>query len=64
MIILKHGTLKFRKFVCGTCGCEFVADTSEYERAELYCQIDFYEACCPCCSRYTRYSEPWEEDYD
>ena len=63
MRIVKHGVLKFRKFACHICGCEFVGDTREYSIID-HCGVDGYEACCPECGNYTDISEPWEEKDD
>ena len=67
MKILKHGDLKPRRFTCKNCGCEFVADMSEYEVA--YCD---HEKCycvdCPECKHYAYVaafiSEIYHREYD
>ena len=46
MKILKHGDLQPRKFTCTSCGCEFVADKSEYGY-EAYTHN--YSVYCPDC---------------
>ena len=33
MHIIKHGNLSPRYFICKSCGCEFIADKSEYKTA-------------------------------
>jgi hypothetical protein len=53
MKILKHGKLKERKFTCKICGCEFIADISEYH---IHLQ-DGYSVQCPDCKKYTKYDE-------
>lgn len=58
MKILKHGDLKPRKFICKDCGCEFVANISEYS---LYHGTAWYYSDCPECEARTMDSEPWEE---
>lgn len=45
MKILKHGDLKPRHFTCDRCGCEFVADLSEY----WACSADTILVSCPEC---------------
>lgn len=53
MKILKHGDLKLRKFTCDDCGCEFVADKTEYEIYEFQAPknlITTYMVICPDCS--------------
>lgn len=61
MKILKHGELKPRKFICKDCGCEFVANISEYS---LYPNTAWYYSDCPECDVRTFDSEPWEEEDD
>lgn len=58
MKILKHGNLKPRKFICQDCGCEFVADISEYS---LYPGTAWYYSDCPDCDARIFDSKPWEE---
>ncbi len=59
MKILKHGNLKPRKFTCGYCGCEFVANAKEYDVFESLISMR-----CPDCDTKTFDSEPWEEQND
>lgn len=47
MKILKHGELKERKFTCKKCGCEFIADMSEY----CFGITDDYMVDCPDCNQ-------------
>lgn len=61
MQILKHGNSNPRKFICVNCGCEFVAQVSEYWRTEMFGIID-YECDCPECNYTSKTSEKWEED--
>lgn len=61
MKILKHGFLNARKFACAVCGCEFVADASEYTTTFLNKSPHWYTADCPDCFHSTSTSEPWEE---
>ena len=63
MQILKHGEKKLRKFVCQTCGCEFVAATHEYWRREYY-GVAYYQCDCPECNETSEHSEPWEDNHD
>ena len=49
MKILKHGDLKPRKFTCSKCGCEFVADMTEYNEATYTDSWVEFEICCPMC---------------
>lgn len=64
MKILKHGNRKPRKFTCPNCGCEFVADTTEYWVMECNGIVVFYKADCPECLGTSETSESWEEDND
>ena len=62
MRILKHGKFKSRKFICSSCGCEFVADTREYSTT-MCGDIVLWRRCdCPECGNWTETSEPWEEN--
>ena len=61
MKILKHGNLMPRKFICRDCGCEFVANISEYG---LYPGSAWRYSACPECEARTFDSEPWEEQND
>jgi len=61
MKILKHGSLKPRKFTCFNCGCEFVADTTEYWTARFEDSVMFWKSDCPECGDRTEKSESWEE---
>ena len=52
MKILKHGDLKPRKFTCTKCGCEFVADITEYNKTTYtfsHGGWDEFEIDCPIC---------------
>ena len=54
MKILKHGDLKPRKFICKTCGCEFVAEMGEYEIDRDIFQPNkevTYDIACPDCAK-------------
>ena len=33
MVIVKHGNLKEEDFTCERCGCEFIADMTEYKES-------------------------------
>lgn len=61
MKILKHGGLKSRKFICWYCGCEFVADVSEYTTKMVCGEPIWHSAHCPECDMETTNSESWEE---
>lgn len=61
MKIIKHGNMKPRKFTCLNCGCEFVANTTEYWTVECDDSILFWKSDCPECGDRTNKSEPWEE---
>lgn len=61
MKILKHGNLSLRKFICKNCGCEFVADNTEYWQAECNGKVLWWIAECPECDNRTTDSEPWRE---
>ena len=62
MKILKHGKLEARKFICGNCECQFVADPSEYSTVSSGGVVLWYEANCPDCGIVTGRSECWEEE--
>lgn len=64
MMILKHGNLKPRKFVCDQCGCEFVANAKEYGQYTYKDKILWTYADCPECDARISYSAPWEGEYD
>ena len=53
MKILKHGDLQPRKFTCTKCGCEFVADMTEYGKCSdihpVYGPYTAYHIYCPEC---------------
>lgn len=56
MKILRAGIIdkKVKRFICLSCGCEFEADSSEYEdRSQTACIYDGVSAqCrCPCCKQ-------------
>lgn len=61
MKVLKHGQNIPRKFVCINCGCEFVADITEYWRSE-YCGVVYYRCDCPECTYTSEKSEPYNVD--
>jgi ribosomal protein S27AE len=56
--------MKPRKFTCLNCGCEFVADTTEYWTVECNGSVLFWKSDCPECGDRTSKSEPWEEKDD
>ena len=60
MKILKHGKFKSRKFICGGCGCEFVAEVTEYSVYEVCGATTWYSINCPECNNEVSKSEPWE----
>lgn len=64
MKILKHGDLKPRKFICADCGCEFVANISEYGSYANRVKPLWWYSDCPECEARTFDSEPWEEQND
>ena len=53
MKIIKPGdpekTLCHKNFTCLKCGCEFIADSTEYEHAGMQYNIQYYRCKCPCC---------------
>lgn len=61
MEILKRGKLERRKFTCWHCGCEFVANPSEY--SSTYCNgvALWHDSNCPECGRNTSNNEIWGE---
>jgi hypothetical protein len=62
--ILKHGNLKPRKFICKDCGCEFVANISEYSSYPNSATGFWLYSDCPECEARTFDSEQWEEEDD
>ena len=49
MVIVKHGNLKEEDFTCERCGCEFLADMTEYK--ESYSNHEMYYIIkCPDCN--------------
>ena len=49
MVIVKHGNLKEEDFTCERCGCEFLADMTEYR--ESYSNHEkYYIIQCPDCN--------------
>lgn len=62
--ILKHGYLKPRKFTCGICGCEFIAEATDYTAITSNNKILWYTTTCPDCYSDTVNSEPWEGNND
>ena len=55
MKIIKPGNVPERTFICDTCGCEFIANASEYTRNYVYDKIsgrtlwETFECDCPYC---------------
>lgn len=64
MKVIKHGSLKERKFTCPVCGCVFVANANEYYGNAISGKVLWYNADCPECNGTTTTSEPWEEQDD
>ena len=62
MRILKHGNLKPRKFICQSCGCEFIAEAHEYSTTMANGIILWHTADCPDCANSTTTSELWDEE--
>jgi hypothetical protein len=62
MQILKHGNLKSRKFTCSNCGCEFVADPTEYGTTVVKGIVLWCHAHCPECGCETSDSKSWENN--
>lgn len=66
--ILKHGDLQPRKFTCTKCGCEFVADMTEYGKANYNhpirgAYINYYITCPDCRNDMTvENAPPYKED--
>lgn len=60
MRVIKHGDMKPRKFTCLNCGCEFIANTTEYCAIQVDGKIMFWTCECPECSVITSKSELWE----
>jgi DNA-directed RNA polymerase subunit RPC12/RpoP len=61
MKILKHGNLKPRKFICKDCGCEFIADVTEYTQYACNRTVLWWYIDCPECGGRVNDSVPWEE---
>lgn len=53
MIILTHGDLRPRRFICDNCGSEFIADCSEYSH-KVICSEKHLNVNCPEC-HYSNY---------
>lgn len=53
MIVTKEGNLellkKYVKFRCSDCGCEFIADNTEYSYEFNQHDGEVYNVKCPCC---------------
>ena len=60
MTIIKPGKkLDDVKFTCGFCGCEFIADASEYLRESTEDDNSFLFSCrCPDCSEWCETTVP------
>lgn len=48
MEIIKHGKIKKRMFACVSCGCEFIAETGEFEKIRYTNGFSFYCRCPEC----------------
>lgn len=59
MKIIKEGNLlkTKKRFTCGACGCEFIADGLEYKLI-----LSGYIAKCPCCSQFVEKEKGQEDD--
>lgn len=62
MKIIKHGDLKLRYFICNNCGCEFIADRSEYQTAAS--GDNFFVSCPECYTQFSQYAPLHKEDYN
>ena len=55
MKILKPGNVPEHEFTCDVCGCEFIANFSEYTHERIYDKIqrrtlfETFTSECPCC---------------
>ena len=55
MKIIKQGKVPERTFICEACGCEFIANFSEYTHERIYYKFiqrtlwEIFESQCPCC---------------
>lgn len=53
MEIIKQGNVdcskKAKRFECVYCGCQFLADSSEYEIGGMWRNLQTYTCKCPCC---------------
>ncbi len=38
-----------KRFECMYCGCQFLADDSEYEIGDMWRNLQIYTCKCPCC---------------
>lgn len=56
MKILKHGEKKTVKFVCKNCGCEFIAQTKEFD-VQKFNSSTAYSCHCPECGWYCETDE-------
>lgn len=59
MHIIKHGNLEPRYFVCRYCGCEFVADKSEYKVAAS--GDNFFVDCPECYACFDQHAPLWKD---
>ena len=59
MQIIKHGNLKPRYFICKYCGCEFIADKSEYKTAAS--GDNFFVYCPECDTHFDQYAPLYKE---
>ena len=53
MQIIKPGdpemVLRYKYFMCMDCGCEFMADSTEYDCIGVLDGGNYYRCKCPCC---------------
>lgn len=53
MEIIKQGDLSrlknTKRFQCSYCGCQFLADKSEYDYGGVWRNLQTYACKCPCC---------------
>lgn len=62
MKILKHGNMMRRRFTCKYCGCEFVADRSEYNIAVS--GDNFFVTCPDCNGKFDMHAPLYKEESD
>lgn len=65
MEIIKQGDLSrlknTKRFQCTYCGCQFLADSNEYESCGMWRNLQTYGCKCPCCDSRVYLEEQYED---